>query len=252
MATTNIYSSKAVDYAKHRLEYSPQAITAIAKVARLIPGSVLADIGSGTGALSQHFLRLGCEVHAIEPNGSMRREAERLLDGEPLFHSLAGKAESVPLPDASVTLITVGQAVHWFDPHESRKEFDRILKPEGWIAFVSNRISNQPWLAELVQLLPSSPNQGKGTSPSAYLNGTGSRQYFFENTIYESWDDFIGGVRSAASAPNSGDATYAGFERVHRKVFETHSVDGLLEIVYSTVVDVGIFPKRAAEQGVGA
>lgn len=248
MEATDIYSSKAVDYAKYRLAYSPQAITAIAEVALLTPGSLVADIGSGTGALTQHFLRLGCEVHAIEPNGSMRREAERLLGGDPIFHSLAGKAESVPLPDASVALITVGQAVHWFDPYESMKEFDRILKPEGWIAFVSNKISSQPWRAELAQLLPSSPSESKGTAPSAYLDGTDSKQYSFENTIHESWDHFIGGVRSAASAPDSEDATYAGFEEAHRKVFETHSVDGLLKVVYSTVVDVNMFPTMAAEQ----
>jgi SAM-dependent methyltransferase len=249
METTDIYSSKAVDYAKYRLEYVPQAIAAIANHACLASGSVVADIGSGTGALCQHFLRLGCEVYAIEPNASMRREAERLLSGDSSFHSLAGQAESVPLPDASVELIVVGQAVHWFDPFESRKELRRALRPNGWVAFISNTLSSQPWLDELAQLLPSSENQGEETTPSAYLDDTDFMEYSFGNTVREGWDQFIGGARSAAAAPDSHDAAYSSFEEVHREVFETHSVDGLLEVVYSTDVVVGMFPKTTAEPG---
>jgi len=243
METTYIFSSKAIDYARYRLQYAPEAIDAVAEVTHLTPEWVLADIGSGTGTLSQEFLRLGCRVCAIEPNVEMRREAERLQNGNPLFQSLAGKAESVPLPNASVELITVGQAVHWFDPYESRKEFARILKPGGWIAFFSYKISDQPWLAELCQLLPSLSNQGTGTTPSAYLGGTDCEHYSFESVIWENWEQFIGGARSAASAPDSEDATYNDFEESHRKVFETYSVEGFLKVVYSTNVDVCIFPK---------
>ncbi len=137
MDPSNIYSSKAIDYARYRLQYAPEAIDAVAELTHITPEWVVADIGSGTGILSQAFLRLGCRVCAVEPNAAMRREAECMLNGNPLFQSLAGTAESVPLPDASVDLITVGQAVHWFDSYRSRQEFDRILKPNGWMAFFS-------------------------------------------------------------------------------------------------------------------
>ena len=187
---------------------------------------------------------------SIEPNVEMRRGAELLLNGNPFFQSFAGKAESVPLPDASVEFITVGQALHWFDSYGSRKEFDRILKPDGWIAFFSYNFSDQPWLAKLCQLIPSQPNQGIGTTPSAYLGGTDCEHFSFESAICESREQFISGARSAASAPNSENGTYNDFEEIYRKVFETYSIGGLLEVVYSTNVDVGIFPKQAAEPGV--
>ena len=135
METANIYSSKAIDFARYRLQYSPEAVNAVAKLTNLTPEWVVADIGSGTGILSQAFLHLGCRVCAVEPNDAMRCEAERLVESNPLFQSLSGRAESVPLPDASIDLITVGQAVHWFDAYRSRQQFDRILKPSRWIAF---------------------------------------------------------------------------------------------------------------------
>ena len=183
MENYNIYSSKAIDFTRYRLQYSPEAVNVVAKLTNLTPEWVVADIGSGTGILTQAFLRLGCRVCAVEPNDAMRREAERLLEGNPLFKSLSGTAESVPLPDASIDLTTVGLAVHWFDADRSRVEFDRILKPDGWIAFYSIKISEQPWFAELRQLLPSPPNMGTGTAPSAYLSGTECKNFSFENKI---------------------------------------------------------------------
>ena len=52
--------------------------------------STVADIGAGTGKWTARLLSQGCRICAVEPNGSMRREAERLLGGEPRLTLLGG------------------------------------------------------------------------------------------------------------------------------------------------------------------
>ena len=42
------------------------------------------------------------------------------------------------LPDASVGLIAVGRAMHWFDWPRAHREFQRILRPEGWVLVATN------------------------------------------------------------------------------------------------------------------
>ena len=49
-----------------------------------------------------------------------------------------GRAEGTTLADGSVDLVTVAQAIHWFDPVAARQEFHRILKPGGWLAICRN------------------------------------------------------------------------------------------------------------------
>ena len=48
------------------------------------------------------------EFPSTEPNQEMRQAAERLLAGYPQFVSLAARAESIPLDDASVDFVTAG------------------------------------------------------------------------------------------------------------------------------------------------
>lgn len=93
--------------------------------------STVADIGAGTGKWTARLLPLGCRICAVEPNGSMRREAERLLGGEPRLTLLGGSAEHTGLPDASVDCVTAAQAFHWFDRERFRAECRRILTPGG-------------------------------------------------------------------------------------------------------------------------
>ena len=114
----------------------------------LHPGSVIADIGSGTGISTQLLLSAGCEVYAVEPNREMREAAERILQGQAGFHSVDGTAEATTLPNQSVDLIVAAQAFHWFAPLPTRAEFDRILKPDGHVVLMWNarHLDSTPFL----------------------------------------------------------------------------------------------------------
>ena len=56
----------------------------------------------------------------------------------PRFTSINGSAEATTLPDSCADFVTVGQAFHWFKPEPTRREFARILRPDGWVAIVWN------------------------------------------------------------------------------------------------------------------
>ena len=66
-------------------------------------------------------------VYGVEPNDEMRALGEKFLSAWKNFVSVKGTAERTGLKDRSVDLVTAGQALHWFDREECRKEFVRIL-----------------------------------------------------------------------------------------------------------------------------
>jgi SAM-dependent methyltransferase len=136
--STHRFSSRAANYARYRPGYPKAALEHLRRQCGLVPGSVVADIGSGTGLLSRQLLDLGCTVFAVEPNREMREAGETLLGDRANFTSLAAAAEATSLPDCSVDLVAAGQAFHWFDRAQARAEFRRVLKPNGWIALLWN------------------------------------------------------------------------------------------------------------------
>src|SRR5262249_5045769 len=104
------------------------------------PGSVVVDVGSGTGISARLLARHGLCVTGIEPNTGMRAkaEAETLPPGVPAPVYREGSAEATGLPDAIADAVLAAQAFHWFEPDASLREFHRILRPGGWVVLMWN------------------------------------------------------------------------------------------------------------------
>ena len=106
------------------------------------------DLGAGTGKLTSVLLDLGLDVTAVEPDDAMRA----LVD--PRATGLAGTAERVPLADASVDGVLVGQAWHWFDPASAEAEVRRVLRPGGTLGLLWDLLDDGvPWCAEVARLV---------------------------------------------------------------------------------------------------
>ena len=132
--------SKIVSYyIKYRPGYPDAIIQFMQDELGLKGPSVIADIGSGTGKLSELFLRNRNRLIGVEPNAAMRGAAEELWKTYPAFESRDGTAENTGLPDQSVDFIVAGQAFHWFDLEESRLEFKRIIRPGGFVLLIWNK-----------------------------------------------------------------------------------------------------------------
>src|SRR5262249_41515214 len=143
------------DYVRYRPVYPADVLTVLEQEAGLTSGSIVADIGSGTGISSQLFLDHGNTIFAVEPNREMRLAAEKQLSGNPRFHSMGGTAESTTLADRSVNFIVAGQAFHWFNRQQARREFARILRPGGFVVLMWNdrRLDSTPFLRDYEALL---------------------------------------------------------------------------------------------------
>ena len=132
------FSSRVENYIKYRPSYPLEIIEFLKGKKILAEDSVIADIGSGTGILTRLFLDNGNQAYGIEPNKDMRKAAEKFLQKYTNFTSLDGSAESTGLEENCIDLITAGQAFHWFDVKKSKREFKRILKPNGNVALIWN------------------------------------------------------------------------------------------------------------------
>ena len=216
------YTREADDYAAFRPPYAEEAVRALRELIGLDSSWLVADIGSGTGNVARNLVGRVTRVFAVEPDGAMRRQAEQLLGQKPAFVSIAGTAEATTLSDRSVDLITVGQAIHWFDADRAKREFLWILKPEGWLGLTWNRFGHD-----------AEPDIGGLFLPDE------CRRLQFPMTMQETWPQFTGGARSAANTPCEGDDDYGRFERKQRKVFDPQAMDGTIDVEYTTELAVG-------------
>jgi len=111
----------------------PRVVSTLAGSLSLPRGSVIADIGAGTGNYANSFAELGYQIIAIEPSDEMRRQA--ILT--PGVSWLSGKAESMPLDNGAVDGVVVILAVHHFDDLTAAgSEMQRIC-PNGPIAILT-------------------------------------------------------------------------------------------------------------------
>jgi len=143
-------------YERGRPDYPPAAIALIVEKLGLRPGRTVLDLAAGTGKLTRLLVPSGANVLAVEPIREMRGELERRLRG---VAALGGTAERIPLTDAYVDAVTVGQAFHWFKSAEALREIHRVLRPGGGVALVWNaRDERNPLQAALSEIID--PLQG--------------------------------------------------------------------------------------------
>lgn len=99
---------------------------------------IVADIGAGTGKLTENLEQCGLSGFAVEPNDAMRAEGQKLFEGREAFVWQPGTAEETGLPDNSADWVLMGSSFHWTDAPRAREEFRRVLKPGGFFTAIWN------------------------------------------------------------------------------------------------------------------
>jgi SAM-dependent methyltransferase len=128
MSNAGLFSTVAREYATFRPGYPPELFEWLARVSPA--GDAVWDCGCGSGqasvALAEHF----AVVHATD----VASEQIAAARPHPRVHYAVAPAEASGLPDASVDLVTVAQALHWFDVNAFYAEAMRVMRPGAVIA----------------------------------------------------------------------------------------------------------------------
>jgi SAM-dependent methyltransferase len=134
-------------YERARPEYPAEAVD------WLLPAgaSTVLDLGAGTGKLTRALAARGLEVFAVDPSPRM---LDQLRAAIPDATVSVGSAEDIPLADASVDAILVGQAWHWVDQDVALPSVARVLRPGGTLGLVWNiRDDRVPWVRRLTTVM---------------------------------------------------------------------------------------------------
>jgi SAM-dependent methyltransferase len=123
------FGNVAETYHRVRPPYSQELLDRAQAALELAGDARVLDLAAGTGRLTRELARRFAHVIAVEPNDAMRAFVE---GGE----VRAGTAEAIPLEDASVDAVFVGEAFHWFDKGPAIAEIARVLRPRGGLALV--------------------------------------------------------------------------------------------------------------------
>jgi SAM-dependent methyltransferase len=248
MDSTHRFSNRVDNYTKYRPGYPPAVATFLRDTLGMTPASVVADVGSGTGKLSEVFLDIGAKVFAVEPNDEMRGAAESALGKLPNFHSIAAHAEATSLPDASVDFVVAGQAFHWFDPVEARREFGRILAPGGHVALVWNerRLVEDSFEADYEALMfeccpeyPTSRRRSVQLSAlETFFAPSPMQTVAFDNAQILDFEGLRGRILSSSYTPVDGP-DYERLTAALPELFARHARDGYVTMAYDTEVFYG-------------
>ena len=243
------FSNRVADYIRYRPGYTTAVRDLLRAECGLKSGHDIADIGSGTGFLSELFLKNGNRVFGVEPNEAMRQAGEEYLAEFDSFTSINGSAEATTLESASVDFVASGQAFHWFDKDAARSEFSRILKPGGWAVVVWNErlTDTTPFLREYEALIRqygtdySKVNESypREEQMKNFFGANEFRPYEVPNHQDFDFDGIAGRLRSSSYMPAPGNPSFEPMMAELRKMFDAHNESGRIRLEYTTRIYFG-------------
>ena len=251
-SNTDKFTGKADAYVRYRERYDPAIVLPyLREWCGLQPEWTVADVGAGTGMLGDLFRANGNAVVAIEPNADMRAACERLHEGDADFRVMNGTAEATGMADASVEMISIGRALHFFNVDPALREMRRILKPEGWVAILaSGREEGGRPENDAFELLMRAASQSFASTRAGYAVYKRMDEFFAGGEIHHAevpgemrmnWETLRGLTLSHSHAPLPGSEGFEEFERALVEYFRRFEQEGKVTLATRTRISAGRF-----------
>jgi len=186
-------------------------------------------------------------VYCVEPSEDMRRAAEeKLRRYAPRYISVDGTAEATNLKGDSIDLVTVGQALHWFDVKRARVEFARILRREGYVSVVYNRRKKEGGVEEAYGRVIERFAKDRTAVPEVddayvarFLKNGEFKKLVMPNSQSLDFQGMLGRLASASYMPPQGDREWIDIEKEVRRIFDEQGGSGVVTLHYNTVLYLG-------------
>ncbi len=251
------FTPRAENYVKYRPKYPASIVEFLSLNLGLTRQCIVADMGAGTGFLSEVFLKNGNKVFGIEPNNEMRSRGEQYLDQYPDYRSMDTEAENTGLPDNSVDFIGAAAAVHWFDQTKAHIEFQRILKDDGWLFIVHRKKEEIPigFESELYEMRKSSVKYPK-TGHSSLSKEEQLSRIFGENSyssfelpphyeMLQGYEALKGWLLSMSGIPFESDPEFEEIDQKFRPLFDKYAEKDMLRVRHDFLIYYGqLSPKQ--------
>lgn len=249
MDATQRFSDRVESYRLHRPRYPIEIVDWLRVRCGLQPDSSVVDVAAGTGLLAEIFLARGYAVTAIEPNDGMRAACASQTLRFPKLRCMSGTAEMTGLPAHAADLVTVGQALHWFDLPRTRAEFVRVLRPGGWCAVVYNerRTGGDPFHDGYERILRKFGTdyemvRSKYLQPerlAEFFGDSEMSQAIFPNAQQLDLDGLKGRILSSSYMPQERHPRYTAMVGEIETLFARCQKDGSVRLEYACVVSCG-------------
>jgi len=122
------FSDASSDYKAYRPQYPNELFEFLADLSPAKQN--VWDCGCGNGQASVALAEYFQNVFASDASEAQIKQAEK----KPNIQYSTSPAESMVASDNSLDMVSVAQAIHWFDHDKFFKEVDRVLKPGGVLA----------------------------------------------------------------------------------------------------------------------
>jgi len=124
------FSAQASGYSNFRPDYPGEMIYFVQSIAKHHFAAL--DVATGNGQVAKQLSAYFAAVYATDIS---QQQLDNAVRASNIFYRRE-PAEKSTFSDAQFDLITVGQAVHWFDFDVFYDEVRRILKPDGIFAIL--------------------------------------------------------------------------------------------------------------------
>jgi len=236
-----IFSGRSENYLTGRPDYPNVFFDYLYNEIGIKTKDVIADVGSGVGMMSKHFLERGNTVYCIEPNSEMKKMADQLLAKHKGYFPLLKTAENTSLKTNSVDYVVCGNSYGSFDKAQADIEFNRILKKGGKVIITHYYPDIKPGSEDMnlwdefksAAILEADKQLG-----NEFVEGTAITKTFY-HTYHQDFYHFLSGCLSSAIAPKADDGRYEYFVNQIKKFFDKESVNDVIECKFKLLCLIG-------------